>query len=265
MMYVKDTVLQETISPQELHKVVQKNTAYYDFKWGKIENPAQGNTWNWVAFFFPTFWLAYRKMYKLFIIFALLAIPSIVIPPFIDIPDGIYVTFNLALQLGMMIFTGWQGNRLYYKHAVRVFRKGEDASDHEKAYFLQSKGGVSIAGMIGLQIIVGIVFGLAAFGLSFLPTEPNIKNVVRSSGEGVTLEIMTDNPTWKFVKKEKDYDVVEFTGYDYTEKKNVKIKFAVYFDEDYFEWQEIYEDNKKLSEEEVEEYQIYIEENNWGF
>ena len=50
MMYVKDTVLQETISQQELHKVVQKNTAYYDFKWGKIENPAQGNTWNWVAF-----------------------------------------------------------------------------------------------------------------------------------------------------------------------------------------------------------------------
>ncbi len=84
-------------------------------------------------------------MYKLFIIFALLAIPSIVIPPFIDIPDGIYVTFSLALQLGMMIFTGWQGNRLYYKQAVRVFRKGEDASDHEKAYFLQSKGGVSIA------------------------------------------------------------------------------------------------------------------------
>lgn len=40
-MYVKDTVLQETISPQELHKVVQKNTAYYDFKWGKVENPAQ--------------------------------------------------------------------------------------------------------------------------------------------------------------------------------------------------------------------------------
>ena len=42
MMYVKDTVLQETNSPQELHKVVQKNTAYYDFKWGKVENPAQG-------------------------------------------------------------------------------------------------------------------------------------------------------------------------------------------------------------------------------
>ena len=60
-MYVKETVLQETISQQELHKGVQKNTAYYDFKWGQSENPAQGNTWNWVAFFFPYFWLAYRK------------------------------------------------------------------------------------------------------------------------------------------------------------------------------------------------------------
>ncbi|PEJ72154.1 hypothetical protein CN888_17920 [Bacillus wiedmannii] len=264
-MYVKDTVLQETISPQQLHTVVQKNTAYYDFKWGKVENPAQGNTWNWVAFFFPTFWLAYRKMYKLFIILMLLSVPSILIPPFIDIPDGIFLSISLVFQLGMMIFTGWQGNRLYYKHAVRILHKGENMPDHEKAYYLQLKAGASFAGMIGLQVIVTIVFGGAMFGLSLVSTEPNIKNVVRSSGEGVTLEIMTDNPTWKLVTKEKDYDVVEFTGYDYTEKKNVKIKFAVYFDEDYFEWQEVYENNKKLSEEELEEYRFYIEENGLGF
>ncbi|BCD31975.1 hypothetical protein BC30102_5011 [Bacillus cereus] len=223
---------------------------YYDFKWGKVENPAQGNTWNWVAFFFPPFWLAYRKMYKLFIILMLLSVPSIFIPPFIDIPDGIFLSIGLVLQLGMMIFTGWQGNRLYYKHAICILHKGDNMPDHEKAYYLQSKGGASFARMIGL---------------SLLPTEPNIKNVVRSSDEGFTLEIMTDNPTWKYVKKEKDYDVVEFTGYDYEEKKNVKIKFAVYFGEDYFEWQEVYENNKKLSEEELEEYQFYIEENGWGF
>ena len=44
----------------------------------------------------------------------------------------------------------------------------------------------------------------------------------------------------------------------------MKIKFAVYFSEDYFEWQEVHENNKKLSEEELEEYQFYIEENGWG-
>ena len=217
------------------------------------------------SLFLPNFWLAYRKMYKLFIILTLLAVPSIIVTPFIDIPDGIYLTCSLVLQLGTMIFTGWQGNRLYYKHAVRVLHKEKIRQIMRRRITYNQKGGASFAGMIGLQVIVMIVFGGAMFGFSLLPTEPNIKNVVRSSSEGVTLEIMTDNPTWKFVKKEQDYDVVEFTGYDYTEKKNVKIKFAVYFSEDYFEWQEVHENNKKLSEEELEEYQFYIEENGWGF
>ncbi len=53
----------------------------------------------------------------------LLSVPSILIPPFIDIPDGIFLSIGLVFQLGMMIFTGWQGNRLYYKHAVRVLHK----------------------------------------------------------------------------------------------------------------------------------------------
>ena len=33
------------------------------------------------------------------------------------------------------------------------------------------------------------------------------------------------------LKKKKDYDIVEFTGYDYEEKKDVKVKFAVYLNE----------------------------------
>lgn len=45
----------------------------------------------------------------------------------------------------------------------------------------------------------------------------------------------------------------------------MKIKFAVYLNDDYFEWQEVYLNNKKLSEEEQEEYQIYVEENMWFF
>ncbi|HHB1441599.1 DUF2628 domain-containing protein [Bacillus mobilis] len=258
-MYVKDTVLQETISPQQLHTVVQKNTAYYDFKWGKVENPAQGNTWNWIAFFFPTFWLAYRKMYKLFIILTLLAVPTLIIATFIDIPMWI----DFIIYAGTMLFTGWQGNRLYYKHVIRIFHKEEDVPEYKKEYYLQSKGGAHIGLMIALQVIVFVFFAGASFGLASIPTEPNIKNVVRLSLEGEVLETITDKPNWKYVKKEKDYDVVEFTGYDYEEKKDVKIKFAVYLTDDYFEWQEVYVNNKKLDEEEVEEYQTYIDENMW--
>ncbi|WP_242214642.1 DUF2628 domain-containing protein [Bacillus cereus group sp. BfR-BA-01383] len=261
MMYVKDTVLQETISPQELHKVVRKNTAYYDFKWGQVKNPEKENTWNWVACIFPHFWLAYRKMYKLFIILTLLAVPTLIIATFIDIPMWI----DFIIYVGTMLFTGWQGNRLYYKHVTCILRKVEDVPDYKKEYYLHSKGGAHIGVMIGLQAIVLTVVGAISFGLSYLPTEPNIKNVVRLSLEGDVLEAITDNPNWKYVKKEKEYDIVEFIGYDYEEKKNVKIKFAVYLNDDYFEWQEAYLNNKKLSEEELDEYRTYVEENMWFF
>lgn len=46
-------------------------------------------------------------------------------------------------------------------------------------------------------------------------------------------------------------------------KRNVKVKFAVYLDKQRFEWKEIYLNDKKLNEEEAEEYQFYIEENAW--
>ncbi|MGG0730152.1 DUF2628 domain-containing protein [Bacillus paramycoides] len=261
MMYVKGTAVEGKISSPELHKVVRKNTAYYDFKWGQVKNPEKENTWNWVAFIFPHFWLAYRKMYKLFIILSLIGVPTLITPVFIDMPMWI----DFIIYVGTMLFTGWQGNRLYYKHIVRILHKAEDVPDYKKEYYLQSKGGAHIGVMLGLQAIVIAVFGAISFGLSYLPTEPNIKNVVRLSLEGDALETITDNPNWKYVKKEKDYDVVEFTGYDFEEKKNVKIKFAVYLNDDYFEWQEVYLNNKKLSEEEQEEYQIYVEENMWFF
>lgn len=258
-MYVKDTVLQEAIAPKELHKVVRNNTAYYDFKWGKAKDPEKGNGWNWIAFFFPLLWLAYRKMYKLFIIIALVGVPTLITSVFIDIPMWI----DFIVYFGTMLFTGWQGNRLYYKHTVRVLHKAKELSDAQHNYYFQTKGGTHVGIMLGLNALLFVVFGAAGYGLSYLPTEPNIKDVIRLSDEGITLEVFTDDPKWTYVKKEGRFDIVEFTGYDYEEKKDVKVKFAVYLDKQRFEWKEIYLNDKKLNEEEAEEYQFYIEENAW--
>lgn len=258
-MYVTESILQEIISPKELHRVVRNNNAYYDFKWGKAKDPEKENSWNWVAFFFPLFWLAYRKMYKLFCIIALVGVPTLITSVFIDIPLWI----DVIVYLGTMLFTGWQGNRLYYKHVVRVLHEAKELPDAQQHYYFQTRGGTHVGIMIGLNVLLVVVFGAAGYGLSYLPTEPNIKDVIRLSNEGIALEVLTDNPNWKYVKKDGRFDVVEFTGYDYVEKKNVKIKFAVYLEKQRFEWKEIYLNNKKLNEEETEEYQFYIEENAW--
>ena len=66
----------------------------------------------------------------------------------------------------MMIFTGWQGNRLYYKQAVRVFVREKMRLIMRRRISYNLRGGASVAGMIGLQVIVGIVFGGAMLGLS---------------------------------------------------------------------------------------------------
>ena len=87
------------------------------------------------SLFLPNFWLAYRKMYKLFIIFTLLAVPTFIVATFIDIPMWI----DFIIYAGTMLFTGWQGNRLYYKHVIRILHKVEDVPEYKKEYYLQSK------------------------------------------------------------------------------------------------------------------------------
>jgi hypothetical protein len=100
-------------------------------------------------------------------------------------------------------------------------------------------------------------------GLSYLPTETNIKDVVRLSGEAETLEAFTDHPKWKYVKKEGRHDVIEFTGYDYSEKEDVRIVFYVYLDKYIYEWKEIYINGKKLNKKDAEDYELWIEDNSW--
>ena len=50
-----------------------------------------------------------------------------------------------------MLFTGWQGNRLYYKHAVRILHKAKECLITTQMYYLQTKGGAHVGIMIGLQ------------------------------------------------------------------------------------------------------------------
>lgn len=89
--------------------------------------------------------------------------------------------------------------------------------------------------MLGLQALLIALFFAVDFGLSLLPTETNIKDVVRISGEAETLEAFMDNPEWKYVKEDGRHHVVEFTGYDYTEKEDVRIIFYVYLDKYMYE------------------------------
>lgn len=241
----------------EQHKVVQRNTSYYDLKWGSVNDPGKENTWNWIAFFFTTFWLAYRKMYKPF--FILLGIEAIsTIPSYIiDIP--LWVIFGYYVIISFIV--GWYGNRWYYNHTLSLIKESHKLSESQQESYLKTKGGTHIGIMIGLNALSFLLFFLLDMALIHLPTETNVKDVVRLSNEAITLEIFTDDYDWNYVKKEGRYHVVEFTGYDYTEEEDVRVIFHVFLDKQMYEWKDVYIDGKKLSQEEAEDYEFWIEDN----
>jgi Protein of unknown function (DUF2628) len=251
--------LEEFISFEEQHKVVQKNTSYYDLKWKSVKNPAKENTWNWLAFFFTTFWLAYRKMYKLFFILVLIELLWAVPFYLVDMPAWVDIPFIIIISL----IVGLNGNRWYFKHTSHVLEQAKSLSESQQDSFLQTKGGTHIGIMLGLNALAIIAYLILDFGLSYLPTETNVKDVVRISGEAATLEAFTDEPKWTYVKKEGRHHVVEFTGYDYTEKEDVRIVFFVYLDKQMYEWKHVYINDNKLSEKNAEDYEFWIEDNSW--
>lgn len=244
---------------EQQHKVVQKNIPYYDLKWKSVENPATKSTWNWLAFFFSTFWLAYRKMYKPFFIIAGLQLVWSVPFYFIDLSIWLDLPFYGIIS----IIVGLFGNRCYFNHTNHVLKQARVLPENVQESYIQTKGGTHIGSMIGLHVLLIALFFALDFGLSFIPTETNIKNAVRISEEADTLEAYMDNPKWNYIKQDGRHHVVEFTGYDYTEKEDVRIVFYVYFDKYMYEWNQVYINGKKLNEDDSIDYELYIEESSW--
>ncbi|KKI93485.1 hypothetical protein WQ54_04465 [Bacillus sp. SA1-12] len=242
---------------KELLKVVQKNTSYYHLKWGSVSDPGKHNTWNWAAFFFTIFWLAYRKMYKLFFIF--LGIELILTIPiyFVDMPEWLLYSFYPLVG----IITGWYGNRWYNLHTVKILNEAQERPDSQQEPYIKTKGGAHLGIMFGLMAFSLFFFLLTDFALAYVPTKTNIKDIVRYSDDAITLEVFTEDYRWNYVKEEDRYHVVEFKGYDYTEDEDVRILFHVFFDKQLYEWGDVYLNGEKLSKEEAIDYELWIEEN----
>ncbi|MBJ9980426.1 DUF2628 domain-containing protein [Bacillus sp. S70] len=249
----------EATSFPALLKIVQNKKSYYDFKWGEVKDPAKENTWNWIAFFFTLFWIAYRKMYKLFFLLGLLQIPWFIIFHLIDIPLWV----DIVLYLEFCFVVGWNGNRWYFKHAIQILGKVKSLPQTQQDLYLRAKGGTHIEIMLCLNLFLLSFLYIMDIKLAYLPTQTNVKNVVRWSEEGETLESFTTNSKWKYIKKEGKHYVVEFTGYDNSEKEHVQIVFYVYLEKQNYEWHYVYINNKKLNKDDKKEYKKEIEEISW--
>jgi Protein of unknown function (DUF2628) len=242
---------------EEEHRVVQKNTAYYDVKWGYVEEPTRNNTWNWAAFFFFSFWLTYRKMYKPFFMISTLQLLWMIPFFLMDIPQWFHLTFYVTIAF----IVGRNANRWYFHYASTILKHAKTLPVPKQNAYLKIKGGTNPGMMLGLNALLGLLMFISFGFLSSMPTETNIKDVVRLSDEATLLETTMDKPGWTYVKKDGRYHVVEFSGYDSIKNEGVRIVFHVDKERDLFEWKEVYIDGKKLSEKKAKDYQLRIEKN----
>lgn len=172
----------------DLATFIGSNSGYYLPRFQYMEKSRNGVSWNWAAALFPSFWLLYRKMRRLFLpVLAasiLLSLPwfavaflglramaadPVALQGFLNagaIPEGSTPAWLLLLShlSSMLALTlhgvlGMRANDLYRRHTKRLMnhirRDGGDTLYYR--YALARKGGVSAGSVVALSVCLGML------------------------------------------------------------------------------------------------------------
>ena len=152
---------------EEFRAFVGPNWAdFYFGAWRRIlTGKGRGASFNWAAFFFAGFWLAYRKMYlATAILWGVVALETILEEVYFlgirgaaKTPGLVYFGVNLLIG----VICGAYGNRWYLSHAKRVI--AVVGQRWPRDIFLQTlanRGGRSLVSAIAVPIMCIIIFGI---------------------------------------------------------------------------------------------------------
>ncbi|KAF7962653.1 hypothetical protein AWV79_19115 [Cupriavidus sp. UYMMa02A] len=94
--------------------------AYYRGRW-QLAAARNGMAWNWAAFVFGPFWMAYRRMYWQVGVYAIILCAEPVLHALfhIQMPAAI----SRPLSYAMALVLGFYGNQLYRLHAESTIRR----------------------------------------------------------------------------------------------------------------------------------------------
>lgn len=169
----------ENLNEQEVRAFVRKEADYYLKKWQTIlEGRRQRVGFNWAAFFLTGLWLAYRKMFKVALIFYGIILILPILKSFYkfytfaflgkpETPVALDILESLV-DLVAAIFCGTFGNIWYLSHTRKAINKVRRQELKEEAYFqsLSKSGGTSW----GKSLAIFILFILVLTVLGLLPS-----------------------------------------------------------------------------------------------
>ncbi len=165
------------MNDKSLRLYIGHNANYYLRKWSVSDYTTRANTWNWAAFFFSLFWLAYRKMYGYLMVFTFLLLLFL----FISLAFAFRDEWMVIMVVIVPALVGYFGNRLYYFHIenqlTRLYARmeAEDKLDED----LQEMGGVSWYNVIGYIFVIAILVYFLVLLFNRIPDEFRPMNLLK--------------------------------------------------------------------------------------
>ncbi|UCZ53652.1 DUF2628 domain-containing protein [Bacillus shivajii] len=151
----------EAFRQKALH-IVDKNSNYYFSKWERSSSPLKFAGFNWAAFFLSPFWLAYRQMYGMVMLYFILYLIGIVLTslilPMMNIEQIPFV--RLLFPIIISAFFGFKGNAFYAKRIRRMITD-EETIDKPTAPLFKGKG-TSWIGAVLAPVLIGFLLYLPA-------------------------------------------------------------------------------------------------------
>lgn len=149
---------QQIVNDRNDELFVGDNYQYYRNQWrGKMEQQ-NFTSWNWPAFFFSIYWLAYRKMYLEAFLFGLLSFFSMIIP---------------GGGLVLHILVGIYANSYYRNKAKKIIAQTSQMTQWEAVQYIKRHGGTNVLSIfVTLLIAVSLAAAVIA-GIAFFPTGEN--------------------------------------------------------------------------------------------
>jgi Protein of unknown function (DUF2628) len=150
----------------ELCAYVGPKASYYLKKWAaRLEDPAGDVGINWVAFFFPSLWMAYRKMYwavfVYFVVVFLLGAGKEALFIFALDQKAAPLLANLVFNILTGLVCALYGNAWYLAQAHRTITglRAQGYQDQELLHALARRGGTSVLSIFLVNLSAGLVLG----------------------------------------------------------------------------------------------------------
>ncbi|MDR0924996.1 MAG: DUF2628 domain-containing protein [Hungatella sp.] len=203
---------QKILDDWSIELFVGNNYEYYKNKWRDKPERQSFSSWNWPAFLFPVYWLAYRKMYLEAFLYVVISLFSVIIP---------------GSGLIIRILVGIFANSYYRKKGMKIIVQTSGMTAGEAEQYISRHGGTSVLSifvtiLISVSLAIAVIAGIAFFSAGEKGESGDLRFASERNQETdnenltfTTNDLVFSFPNdWKLNEEENPFDLQCFSRFE---------------------------------------------------